>query len=1485
MLLGLILLLLVLAIALTMPVVQTKIAHYFMNSINKDFGTNIAIDGVAVSVFGGVKFKKVLIRDHHQDTLIYSERIATTILESTKLLDGDLIFDGLDLHGLLLDLKTYKNEKESNLDKFIKAFETGKTSTRKFLLKANKLQIYNGRFIVTDQNRENPKDLDFTKLNASVTDFLIYGPDVTTNINKMSFLDFRGLYVKNLKSKFTYSKKNLKLENLDLLTKESTLVGTVLLNYKIEDFSNFTDKVLFDIQLNSASVASNDIRYFYKEIGKNQHFYTKAIIKGTLNDLKFKNLELVDDRKTQINGDINFKNLFAKKGQKFSMYAKFDKLTSTYGDLVVILPNILGTKLPTSLKKLGRFSASGTATVSTTAVEADFSMITALGRVTSNLEIQNINEIDKASYLGNVILENFDIATLLDQKALGRVSLNIDVDGKGFKQKYLNTAIKGDISQIEYKSYNYTNIVVDGTLKSPHYKGQISVNDPNLSMIFDGLLDLSKKDSRYDFHINVENADLNKLKLIKDSVSVFRGDVVVQASGNNIENFQGNVYINKTSYQNAKDTYNFDDFAINSTFDNNRIRTITVNSPDIVQGEIVGKYEFNQLENLVKNSLGSLYTNFKPSKVKKGQFLKFNFSIYNKIIEIFYPEISIGSNTIVKGNISSDNQEFKLNFNSPQIVASSNTFDNIRISVDNKNPLYNAFIELDSIKTKYYKIRDFSLINVTMKDTLFFRSEFKGGPNAEDYFNLNLYHTINKDNNNVVGISKSEVKFKDYLWFLNEIETPDNQIVFDKSFKNFDIDNIILSHEDQSISLDGIFKDTTIKDIKLSFKDVDLNQITPANNKFVVHGNINGEVNFKQNKDVYQPTASIIIDKLNVNKTDLGTLNFDIEGDESLRKFTINSDLENENLESFNADGSFEIVNKETILDLKLKFDKFNIATLNSLGGEVLSNIRGSISGNSTIEGNLKKPNINGRLYLDNAGITIPYLNVDYELSDNTIIDLTDEKFLFRNNTLKDTKYGTVGNLNGSIEHNNFTDWKLDLAISSKRLLALDTKDSEDAAYYGTAFIDGRATIKGPTNALFIKVEAKSEKGTAVKIPINNAESVSDNIFIHFVTAQEKYNVKNGIVGNARNYNGLELEFDFDITPDAEVEVILDRNTGHGMKGKGFGSLLFKINTLGRFNMWGDFQAYEGTYNFKYGGLIDKKFEVKKGGSITWEGNPMKAQLNLEAIYKTSANPAVLLDNSSFNTKVPVEVVIGLRGDLTSPEPDFNIEFPTVSNVLKSEIQYKLNDKDVRQTQALYLLSSGGFLSPEGVSQSDFSGSLFETASSILGGIIQSDDEKFKVGLNFIGADRRIGKETDGRFIATISSKINERVTINGKLGVPFGGINESAIVGDVEVLYRVNADGTLNLRLFNKENDINYVGQGIGYTQGLGVSYEVDFETFKEFVNKIFKNLKFDDLPARVSEDQDSNLSPAYINFSKSKKTNTEKIKKNQEGLPPEEN
>ncbi|MCG9792574.1 translocation/assembly module TamB domain-containing protein [Flavobacterium algicola] len=1437
-----------------------------------------------INVFGGVKLKDVLIRDHHKDTLIYSQIVNTNILDLNKLVEGDLFFGGIRLENLLFNLKTYKDEKDSNINVFINSFSTGKPSNKHTLFTATDAEIVNSRFILTDENRVIPKDVDFTKLNLKLVKFKLYGPEVNTVIKKMSFYDHRGIYVSELNTIFSYSKKQIVLKNLDIKTKESLIKADMTLRYDIADFADFNNKVQFDGVIYPSLLSSNDIRPFYKDLGKDLKFNLATKLEGTLNNLSLNNISLYDSDNTKLYGAINFKNIWGNKQQRFLMDANLSKLASSYDRLVKLIPNVLGKKLPIELKRVGNFSINGNVQWSATDLDADFSMVTDIGKVQSDLSINQIDFIDKASYNGNIMTQGFNMGILLGEKALGKVTMDVEIEGVGFSEKYLDTGVKGVVSEIYYNKYNYKNVALNGNFKPPYYRGKVNVNDLNLNMDFDGSVDLSKKDSKYDFHVDVRNADLHKLNFVNDTVSNFKGDVVVQVDGNTIENLQGNIYIKNTSYQNDKDFYIFDDFTINSIFDADKIRTITLDSPDIVQGQIIGKFKFADLGKLVRNSLGSLYTNFKPEAVNKGQFLRFNFTIYNKIIELFYPDITIATNTVMRGNIKSDSKEFKLNFKSPQIVAASNTFDNISVAIDNKNPLYNAYIELDSIKTKHYKIRDFSLINVTVKDTLFFRSEFKGGSRGNDYFNLNLYHTINKNNENVVGFSKSEMKIKDNMWFVNEKEENNNQIVFDKLLKNFNIDDIILSHEDQEIVLRGKIKGTTNKDLNLTFKDVDLFNITPSDEKFVFNGNLNGAINFSQNNNIYRPTASLEIAGLNINDTELGNLKFDIEGDQNLEKFSINSFLENENLESFNANGNFTIVNNQTALDLDLKLDKFNLGLFNPLGGEVLSNIRGFITGNSHVGGTVNKPKISGRLFVDSAGMTIPYLNVDYALGEGSIIDLLDEKFLFRNNVLTDSKFDTKGILRGSIEHNKFMDWKLNLDISSKRLLVLNTEDSEDAAYYGTAFIDGSATIVGPTNGLFIKVDATSEKGSTLKIPINQAESVSNNSLLHFITAQEKSNIKKGIVDNSRNYKGLELEFDLDITPDAEVEVILDRNSGHGIKGKGFGSLLFKINTLGKFNMWGDFQAYEGSYNFKYGGLIDKKFDVRKGGSISWEGNPMRAQLNLEAVYTTIANPAVLLENSSFNTKVPVNVVIGIKGDLASPEPDFNIEFPTVSNVLKSEIQYKLNDKDVRQTQALYLLSSGGFLSSEGVSQSDFSGSLFETASSLLDGIIKSDNDKFKVGFLYTAADKRLGQETDGRVVATISSQINERFTINGKVGVPFGGINESAVVGNLEVQYRVNEDGTLSLRLFNRENDVNYIGQGIGYTQGIGLTYEVDFDTFTELVNKIFNNRKLDKPLQYIDQFQDSDLAPEYINFTKPKSPKKESSKPTIEGVIKEE-
>lgn len=1476
-------LLLLSAIALILPFVQTKIAKYVTDDINKSYGVNISIDKVALTVFGGVKLKSVLILDHHKDTLVFSNRINTSLLDFKNIAKSKLRFGDLRFDYLYLNIVHYKGEKETSLDVFVEALDDGTPGTGNFLMTSENVYVKNSRFVMMDYNREAPKDVDFTKLNAQLKKFQIKGPEVSAKIVEMSFLDHRGLFVKDLASDFAYTKSSIKLEKLKLETENSSFQGKVILNYNKDnqDFSNFNNKVIFDIETNNSKIATNDIRYFYAEMGKDKVFTMTSKVKGTLNDFYATNLFLKQNDNSIIKGDVNFKNLFPRSPGEFFMKGDFKKIASNYKDLTDLLPNILGKKLPTSLQKFGQFNFTGKAEITQKYIDADFVMNTALGIIESNLSIHNLDNIDNADYKGNVILDNFSVGTLVGQKDIGKVSLNIDVDGKGFTQKLVNTTFVGDVYKLNYNGYTYQKIIVDGSFKQPVFKGKFFINDPNLYMDFDGLLNLGKKEKMINFNATIDYANLDKLNIIKDSIAVFKGEIAINSQGNDLDNFKGDLILSNAMYQNRKDIYFLDQLSVNSSFDENNERKIVISSADAVSGTIIGKYKFAQLRSIVENSIGTLYANYKPNKVMKGQYIKFDFDIYSKIIEIFFPDISISENTKIKGNISSETDNFKLDLKSPKITYKDNSFDNLLLQIDNKNPLYKSYVQLDSINTKYYKIRDFSLINNIQNDTLLFRTEFKGGNKGNDFYNLNLYHTINSENQNVVGLQKSEMQFKDYLWFINEEDDDQNKIVFDKKLQNFNFDNIRISHENQTVDVTGVVKGKTFKDLKLTFNNVNLNKITPDVEKFKFEGNVNGDVFFKQNLQVYQPTSSLQIEDLKLNDIELGKLNLDIKGDENLSKFYVKSNLINQNVESFEADGSIEVFDGKTLLDVDLKFDKFNLGILGKIGGDVITDIRGFASGNARINGNVNKLDYNGRLFVNNTGMKIPYLNVDYAFADNSIVDVTENKFIVRQTTITDTKYKTEGEINGFIKHKQFADWELDLTINTKNLVALDTEDSEDTAYFGTAFMNGVASISGPTEGLSIKVNAESVKGTNIKIPINDSQLAEEGGYIKF----KKPVSTNPNAKEEKKYYGLELDFNFDILENADIEVILNRDSGHGMKGNGRGTLLFEINTLGKFNMYGDFQVYKGFYNFKYGGLFGKTFEVKKYGSIVWTGDPMAATLNLEAVYKTTANPALLIENPSFNKKIDVEVVIGIKGSLTNPEPEFSIEFPKVASTLRSELQYKLDDKDVKQTQALSLLSTNSFLSPEGVSQSQSSNLLYEKASSVFSDIFSTDDGKVTIAPDYVGGDTRPGYETDARFGLTLSSKINERITVNGKVGVPVGGVNESAVVGNVELQYRVNDDGTLNLRVFNRENDVTYIGQGVGYTQGLGISYEVDFDTFRELITKIFNNQNLNKVIPSKSEIDDSIL-PDHYQFKKEAKTpkKEEKPIQNNQGLPPDE-
>ena len=1449
-------------VVLSLPAVQTRLAQYVTERINRDFGTDIQIDRLRISLISwDTALKDVYIQDYRQDTLAYIRELNTSILSLRDLAGGKLEFGDIEVDGLYLNMKTYKDAPDTNLGIFISKLDDGKPrapGTPPFYFFAESMELYDSRFSLTDENLDNPEILRFKNLEIQADDFTILGPEVRTRIEDLRLETSRNVNIQKLSTDFTYKRDQMDFDSLYIKTPESELRGSLRFDYRREDLAEFTDKVQVTARFEESTLALDEINQFYDGFGKGRQALFSTAASGTLNNLKVDNLLLVTDN-TGIRGNFEFQNLFDSEAP-FSMKAQIRDITTSYYQLRGLMPRLLGNSLPEFLKQMGQFTIRGPAEITETSVSTQVNIQSGLGSSYADLKLTEIDDIENASYTGFVSLIDFDLGRFTGNTSLGTATLDVNVEGQGFTTEKLNTEVIGQVYSLTFNEYTYSDIAVSGILKEQLFDGSLKSNDPNFMFTFSGLADFGSDINTFNFTASVENADLVRLNFIKDSIAVLKGDLNMDIIGNNLDDMSGDIRFSKTSFQNADSTYYFEDFKVSSSFDADSVRTIDINSPDIITGYMKGRFKVGELGRLLRNSVGSIFTNYQPEEITPGQKISFNFKIYNKIVEVFLPEVSFGPNTFIRGDIVADKEDFKLNFKSPGIAAYGNELDTIDIRVDNKNPLFNTYISVKDVSTVYYDLKDFELINTTLADTLFFRAEFKGGSQYNDRYNLNFYHTFDENNKSVIGLKRSDVSFKGNTWVLNRDGNSRNKVILSPGLDSINIEEISMNNEDrEEIMLKGQLADSTFKDLELRFKIVSLNKITPDIEGLALGGEVNGVLNVLQQDEVYLPIGNLKISDFGLNETNLGELDIGIVGNRDLTEFSVNTRITDGQQEKLSVMGT--ILNKTEFptADLTARIGGFPLAPFNALAEGVLSNIRGEVNGTARISGDLRNLNMDGTLTLTDAGLGIPYLDTNYDLNPDAQVRLYKQTFEFVDIGLTDTEYNTRASLGGTIRHVEFRDWflNLDVATRDERFLILNTDYDEDALYYGTAFVNGTGRIWGSTKALNIKFDGASARGTALKIPISDVASVGDYSFIDFIEKDQRELIE--VERSLREYEGLDLEFDLIVTPDAEVEIVVDQRTGSSLKGTGEGIIFMEINTNGKFNMWGDFVVVTGQYRLKYGGVIDKTFLVRPGGTINWDGDPLEAMLNMEAVYKLNANPAPLLDNTGYTRRIPTEVVVRLTDQLEQPTVAFDIQFPGTSSIVKSELEYRLQDPTVEERNALFLLAQGTFVNEQtGLNQQAVAGNIYQTASNLFSKALSSDSDVFNLGVSYESGyqDPNADIVTDDRIGVTVSTKISDRVLFNGRFGVPVGGAQESAVAGDAEIQLLLNEEGTLRALIFNRQNDIQqFMTDQQGYTQGVGLSYEVDFNTFQELLQKLFEKK-----PEEPGEDPSENPPPATM-------------------------
>ena len=331
------------------------------------------------------------------------------------------------------------------------------------------------------------------------------------------------------------------------------------------------------------------------------------------------------------------------------------------------------------------------------------------------------------------------------------------------------------------------------------------------------------------------------------------------------------------------------------------------------------------------------------------------------------------------------------------------------------------------------------------------------------------------------------------------------------------------------------------------------------------------------------------------------------------------------------------------------------------------------------------------------------------------------------------------------------------------------------------------------------------------------------------------------------NETDIHLNLLVDATPEATMKIIMDPVAGDYISGRGSGNIRTEFYNKGDVRMFGSYRINQGIYKFSLQEVIRKDFIIKDGSTITFNGSPLNATLDISASYTVnSASLNDLISNASAyvdQTNVKVNCLMNLTGQLTSPDIKLGLELPNERDEVQALVRNYIPTDEQMNMQILYLLSIGKF-SPENVDGTQNSDMMSSVLSSTLSGqlnnalshIINSNNWNF--GTNFSTGEKGW---TDVEFETMLSGQLlNNRLLINGNFGYRDNPLANTNFVGDFDAEWLVNRSGDIRLKAYNETNDRYYTKTNLT-TQGIGIIFKKDFNKWNElfFWNKWLQRRK----------------------------------------------
>lgn len=1438
---------------------QRKLAQSATNYLSKELNAEVSIDNIRIDGLHYVKIEGLYIEDQEKDTLVDIPVLIANISE-LSLENKIAVLEDVELIGARIKLQKYKGKEKLSLQFLIDYFgkKEKKETETPFKFLANNITLSNVFFTYDDWNIQQKeygvdyKHIEVRELVGRVEDLQNHQATTRFSLKELSFKEKSGFVSDFLSAFVLITPRKIEIKQVEIGTPLSTIQAQeISFNYHdFQDFKDFVNAVVMTGDIQQSKLSLKDLSYFAPVFKKMSNTITlKGMVQGPVNEMDIKNLYFGLSNNTYISCDAEIKGLPFLDEALF--YVNVNEAQTYRVDLEAIDFKSLGMKenlkLPKQLNHLGVIKVSGVIDGFYNDFLAQLDIDSDIGAVEADLTC-TIDKNSKFGYKGTLNTTMLELGQVSGVKDLGFISSNLELEGKGTSLKDLQLKLKGTVPLLEYKGYKYEQITLDGEFNEASFLGQVEMEDRNVDFTFNGKVDLNDSPMQFNFNIDLQKAHLYELNLIKDrKTAIVCANMEANGVGNNLDDFSGYLHFNEVAYyENGKDYY-FDSILFESQ-SNSQYHSIDLYAK-FAELSMKGNYSLDSLPQslygLGAKILPSVFTQKEQVQIQHQQFdLDLKINDLSMLTTLFYPVLEVSEETKISCQYQSDHDLLELAFYSDVIKYNDMEFIGVELDTTTKftgfDPFYVFDFKIDSlILSKGNLIENIEIQAKAYQDNIA-SAIFWGDIDSNYWGQLNIDGYVLSPTSFEAEVLPSE--FYDKKVGRWEIQRVANFSIDTTSIK---IDNLVAHNGYQTVRLDGKVSERPVDQLNFELGSFELANINDLINTGEKKTELSGIVNLSGFvSDVYHDLffdAYSWVDDLTINNELIGDLELNSNWNNLADRVEILGNIERENgISDFEITKGYYYPKKEVNnLDAILSFKEMDLDFVNVFLPTSITGLKGTLKGDVVVKGELVKPKLKGDLYLDSAQITIEMLNTTYYTHGN--IKVEEDLIGLEALPVKD-KFGSEATLIGSFIHDNFKSYSYDFfAFFDKPFLVMNTNYEQNKLYYGDAFATGDVSISFE-KLLEINVHAKSEKGTNITLPLYGSEEVVLEDFITFVNDDEndeEYEV---------NLDGINLNLGLDITEDAQIQLVFDDVVGDAMKGVGEGHIDMYIDQFYDFYMFGNYTVKDGSYLFTLRDFINKKFNIKKGGTISWYGNPYDADINLTAIYPLKASLYDIMPESErdlYSQKAAVDCEMHLTNSLFNPNLDFSISLPRSDENAKSVLSNLVDTPTEMNRQVFSLLILNKFLPRVDATSVAGTGIIGATTSEMLSNqlsnMLTNFTDDFDVGFNYSPGDEVSNNEVA---LALSTQLLNDKLTISTNLGVSSGtnGSNTdestSSIIGDVDVEYQLNDKGNVRVHAFNKSNEYDISStDNSSDTQGVGVFYQENFSTFKELMCKI-KNI-----------------------------------------------